>query len=92
MQAQTQVQMQALPRDRVLSCADPDCHGLAEPEQDGDVTYHACRVCGFEFNYARVIQPSVCAAGLPIDALHPYVRPVPQPVFLQIGRRNADAP
>lgn len=84
--------MQILPRDRVLSCGDPDCEGLAEPEQDGDMTYHACRVCGYEFNYQRIEQVDTCAAGIPVDALQQFVRPVPQPVLLQIGRRNADAP
>jgi hypothetical protein len=80
------------PADRVVACADPDCDGLAEPEQDGDVTYHACRECGYEFNYQRVAPPEpTCAQGIPIDALAQYVRPVPQPVLFQIGRRNADS-
>lgn len=83
--------MQILPRDRVLTCADPDCGGLAEPEQDGDMTYHACRDCGYEFNYQRAAPTAgTCAAGIP-EADRRSAIPNQLPL-LQIGRRNADAP
>lgn len=77
------------PADRVVACGDPDCDGLAEPEQDGDVTYHACRDCGYEFNYQRLApNQSTCAAGLP-EALRRASQP--ELPLMQIGRRHADA-
>jgi len=47
----------------------PYCGGEAEPEQDSDVTFFACRDCGGEFGYRRAVQSApVCAAGLTIAA------------------------
>jgi hypothetical protein len=60
------------------------CGGVAEPEQDGDLTFHACADCGGAFGYRRVQRAGpVCAAGLPIQIESP------QPVFLgtTIARR-----
>lgn len=47
------------------SLACPSCGSLAEPEQDGDLTYFACE-CGHEFGYRRVVeQESTCQLGVP---------------------------
>jgi hypothetical protein len=41
-------------------CRDPDCRdatgarSIAEPEQDGDLCYLACLVCGYEFGYRNL--------------------------------------
>ena len=47
------------------------CDGMAEPEQDGPVTYYACPFCGQEFGH-QVGQPDgpLCAAGLPVETAH----------------------
>lgn len=44
-------------------CADPDCHGMAEVEQDGELKYLACPECGYEFGWERVLPPSAIAGG-----------------------------
>jgi hypothetical protein len=45
------------------------CGGEAEPEQDSDVIFFACKDCGGEFGYRRPVQAApVCAAGLTIVA------------------------
>lgn len=84
-------------------CPDPDCGGLAEPEQDGDHKYFACVDCGFEFGWERV-ETSIlaedadgnCSVGVPASVRRavsgigqPQEPPVPKPVSLglTIGRR-----
>ena len=67
-------------RDVARPCRNPDCtdehghHGIAEPEQDGDVRYHECTTCGYAFGYERIETLSVqvksegsCAVGVPED-------------------------
>jgi hypothetical protein len=46
---------------------------LAEPEQDGDLTYYACD-CGHEFGYQRVQQEqdSSCQLGVPEEIRKGY--------------------
>lgn len=68
-------------------CFDPECDGVAEPDQDGDHVYHACPVCGATFGYRRLEQPAqLCAAGI-----NPATAPAATtPLTLQIGVRSAD--
>jgi hypothetical protein len=50
----------------------PACGELAEPEQDGDLTYYACG-CGNEFGYQRVVQEdSSCQLGVPEEIRKGY--------------------
>lgn len=66
--------------EKSASC--PQCGGVAEPEQDGDVVYFACsdEDCGAEFGHRRAVQPGpVCAAGLPVEVREPAAA---APVFL----------
>lgn len=59
-----------------VACHNPDCvdeHGnrsVAEPEQDGDHSYHTCTVCGDDFGWHRTDLTAVspdgsCVAGIP---------------------------
>lgn len=75
-------------------CPDPDCRGTTEPEQDGDVLYDECVVCGFALNWRRAEDPEQsdgrCAVGIPEDvrrAANSFT--LPKPPLLQIGRRDA---
>lgn len=56
----------------------PQCSAMAEPDQDGDVTFFACS-CGAEFGYQRVLRGPVCAAGY---TLSEPAAPPASPVFL----------
>lgn len=90
-------------RDSVR-CTDPECSGRAEPEQDGDYTYHECLECGYAFGFQRietlVANPADhCSVGIPEDVRRAASRPMTkaltasQPLpLLTIGRRNAGAP
>jgi hypothetical protein len=51
----------------------PACGELAEPEQDGDVTFYACG-CSYEFGYQRVAQEqdSSCQLGVPEEIRKGY--------------------
>lgn len=76
-------------------CRDPECSGTAEPEQDGDVEWLECVVCGYGFDHVRLTAdraPSddVCAAGIP-EAVRRRASQVSQAPLLQIGRRDAGA-
>jgi hypothetical protein len=64
--------------DTAVECYDPDCfddtgrRSTAEPEQDGDLRYHACTMCGYTFGYIHVtsytlqVDPAgVCSVGVP---------------------------
>ena len=56
--------------DRSRRCADRGCSGTAEPEQDGDVTFHECQRCGYTFNFRRTPAEAAqdgdtCAVGVP---------------------------
>lgn len=44
-----------------------ECDGIAEPEEDGEVRYHKCVKCGFEFGYQVAGQPAQgdCQLGVP---------------------------
>jgi hypothetical protein len=68
----------------------PSCAELAEPEQDGDLTYYACS-CGYEFGYQHIAeqQDSSCQLGVPED-IRRAAQPAPEASslpLLQIGRR-----
>lgn len=85
-------------------CPDPDCvdgqgrRSLAEPETDGDTTYHACTTCGYTFGWQQA-QPypgDNCAVGIP-EAVRRAASPPqpgqaqpgpPQLPLLTIGRRR----
>jgi len=67
----------------------PSCNALAEPDEDGDLTYYACPLCGYEFGYRRRTAASTtatCAAGIPLN------NPEADPPLLQIGKKAPDAP
>jgi hypothetical protein len=69
--------------------ADPECPGPSEPEQDEDLRYYVCTVCGSESGYVRVRQAAsegACQLGITEPALRQLNEPAP--VFLgTIGRR-----
>ncbi len=73
----------------VEPCGDPECDGLAEPEQDGSYRYFVCGTCGFCDCYEPVPAPqSACALGVPATIRAAFPGP-PQPLpLLQIGRRR----
>jgi predicted RNA-binding Zn-ribbon protein involved in translation (DUF1610 family) len=66
----------------------PSCNALAEPDEDGDLTFYACPLCGHEFGYRRRTAGSAasatCAAGIP-------VHPEATTPLLHIGKRAPDA-
>jgi hypothetical protein len=74
-------------------CPDSECGAVAEAEQDGDLTYFTCSVCGYEFGYQRVnlsIEPS-CQLGIPEDVRRkgsPQLLPAPTKVPVTLGRRR----
>lgn len=78
-----------MPAEYSPARACPACNGLAEPEEDGDLTYHVCALCGHEFGYYRRVRAvnakATCAAGIPLADAQPA------PPLLQIGKRPADA-
>lgn len=49
----------------------PACRHPAEPEQDGDLTYHDCGTCGYIFGFTRITptlsaeNSNTCAVGVP---------------------------
>jgi hypothetical protein len=60
-------------QDEQRPCFDPDCGGIAEPEQDGEhCKYWSCADCGNDFGFER-LQPNVitedadgtCQVGIP---------------------------
>lgn len=55
----------------------PYCGGVAELEQDGDVTYFACPRCEGEFGHRKVRSGAFCAAGLPVTSPS-----APEPVLI----------
>lgn len=55
-----------------VECVDPDTgeRSAAEPEDDGEVTYYACLVCGSEFGWGRsesFDSDDECQLGLPAE-------------------------
>lgn len=85
-----------------VPCADPQCRGRAEPEQDGDHTYFECEDCGYAFGFARtktvaVNRDGACAVGVPEAVRRAASQPMTNalaaagPPLLSIGRRP-DAP
>jgi hypothetical protein len=84
-----------------VPCADPQCRGRAEPEQDGDHLYFECITCGYAFGFTRsetVLHPAnTCAVGVPEDVRRAASQPMTNalrasaPPLLSIGRRP-DAP
>jgi tRNA(Ile2) C34 agmatinyltransferase TiaS len=85
-----------------VRCADPQCGGRAEPEQDGDHLYFECTDCGYAFGFSRMetaLQQSTgtCAVGIPEDVRRAASQPMTDaltasgPPLLSIGRRP-DAP
>jgi hypothetical protein len=82
-----------------VPCADPQCRGRAEPEQDGDHLYFECEDCGYAFGFTRsetvLAQPDgSCSVGVPEDIRRAASQPMtnalrdssPLPL-LSIGRR-----
>lgn len=75
-------------------CKNPECKGIAEPEQDGDHGYWACTTCGFEFGYHKIETTQLavdaagsCAIGVPESIRRAFSGPKdeperPQPVAL----------
>jgi hypothetical protein len=53
--------------DEPVPCFDPECSGQAEPEADGDLRYHACAACGFEFGYEQAGEQDAGACSLGIS-------------------------
>lgn len=43
-------------------CADPECGGTAEPDQDGDHRFWSCNDCGYDFGYEK-IETNLLAEG-----------------------------
>lgn len=85
-----------------VPCADPQCRGRAEPEQDGDHLYFECVDCGYAFGFTRsetvLQQPAgTCSVGIPEDVRRAASQPMTNalaasgPPLLSIGRRP-DAP
>lgn len=59
-------------QDAPRPCPDSDCVGVAEPEADGDLRYHACTQCGDEFGFERVVSQvrvddGSCSLGVPAE-------------------------
>lgn len=83
---------------RLIPCFDPECEGIAEPEQDGDLLYFACTVCGSEFGWERIViqtEPA-CQLGIPEDIRRAAMRNVPgldgapkQGTPVTLGRKGA---
>lgn len=85
--------------DSALPCPDPDCldggagwPSYAEPEIDGDLHYHRCLTCGYEFNFRfqrHAVNPEgVCAVGIPEHIRRrASTAPGGTAPLLQIGRR-----
>jgi hypothetical protein len=84
-----------------VPCADPECGGQAEPEQDGNYLYFEC-ACGHTFGFTRsetvLVDPTgACAVGIPEDVRRAASQPMTNalrasgPPLLSIGRRP-DAP
>jgi rubredoxin len=55
-----------------VPCRDPECAGLAEPDQDGEHIMYECQSCGYIFGYERLPSPTgvdssggTCAIGVP---------------------------
>ena len=46
-------------------CFDPECSGVAVPEQEWDTTYLVCDECGSEFGHRRVAAEPDCSRGVP---------------------------
>lgn len=82
-----------------VPCADSQCRGRAEPEQDGDHTYFECLECGYAFGFTRsetvAVQPDgACSVGISEDVRRAASQPMTnamaasQPLpLLSIGRR-----
>lgn len=80
-------------------CADPECGGLAEPEQDGEHRYLECTCCGYAFGWERVETVAVnpeggCSVGIPetirraaSTAMENALARQGRPPLLQIGVR-----
>jgi hypothetical protein len=82
-----------------VPCADPQCRGRAEPEEDGDHTYFECLECSYAFGFTRTetvlaYRDGSCAVGVPEDIRRAASQPMtnalrasdPLPL-LSIGRR-----
>lgn len=82
-------------------CRDPECSGVAEPEQDQDhCTYWACPECGYEFGHVLIGkgEDETCQIGVPEEirkaasapmqaALAEQTKGLP---MLQIGKRSSE--
>ncbi len=80
-----------------VRCADPECSGRAEPEQDGDHGYFECVTCGYAFGFTRMSpalqSAGACAVGVPEDVRRAASQPMTNAVaksqplpLLSIGR------
>lgn len=77
-----------------VPCRDPECAGVAEPEQDGQTGFLACTECGHEFGYYKIETTPVpvdaqgsCAIGVPesIRRAFPGPKSVSAPVSLGLS-------
>lgn len=86
-----------------VPCADPQCGGRAEPEQDGDHTYFECEHCGYAFGFTRTETVAVnpdgaCSVGIPENVRRAASRPMTNALaaselpLLSIGRRDVVHP
>jgi hypothetical protein len=76
--------------EETRDCADRECPGKAEPEEDGDLHYFACTTCGYESGYVRIQQSAPgCQLGVPADIRARAQVPQAGPVPISIGRRPA---
>jgi tRNA(Ile2) C34 agmatinyltransferase TiaS len=89
--------------DETVPCRDSSCPGRAEPDGDGELRFHVCPVCGYEFGYQRPETVEVkdsCSLGVPVEVrkaasapmgrvLADDARQAALPV-LQIGRRRPE--
>ena len=52
--------------DPQVPCRDPECEGVAEVEQDGNMAYYECQECEMQFGYRQLDQPDhACGIGVP---------------------------
>lgn len=54
------------------TCPDPECRGVAEPDQDGDHIFYECQSCGYQFGWEKAPAPAItgdsegsCSIGVP---------------------------
>ncbi len=78
--------------DRLAGCADPDCGGVAEPEQENDLHYWNCLACGYTFGYVQAARTTygvdpdgTCSVGIPEDIRRAASAPARAALDAQLG-------